>query len=72
MAELWEGLWPGWGPRVQTGRVAPNRSTAPGAEPTVLWSHGDALWQASHRLTRGGPYFSPIPSTTPITTDPYL
>ncbi len=72
MADLWAGLWPAWGAPVHSGLAAHTASAAPRVPATGLWSAGDGLGAPGRVPSRENPWFSPIPSTTPITTDPYL
>ena len=72
MADLWVGLWQAWGTAVHSGAVSHTASTGPVRARGDLWLAGDALGETRPAPTRKNRYFSPIPSTTPITTDPYL
>jgi hypothetical protein len=72
MADLWAGLCQGWGAPVHSGALAHIASTARTTRRGALWSAGDAMWASAPPTTSEKGYFSPIPSTTPITTDPYL
>jgi hypothetical protein len=72
MPDLWAALWRSWGAPVQSAPAAHTSSTVRQGTMEALWLTGDAVWHPSRAATWEDVHFSPIPTTTPITTDPYL
>lgn len=69
---MWEALWPAWGAPVHNRRAPHTPSTAPSGRRPALWFAGDGLGDRKAAPTRENRRFSPIPTTTPSTTDQYL